>query len=262
MTQEITQKYRKQNIDYWTNRAAGYSEVNKEELATAQHIIWKNALRNRIQDHFTNRHFDTIKILDAGTGPGFFAIIMAECGFAVTACDCTAAMLEQAKANASYLAESIRFVLTNNEELAFDDESFDVIITRNVTWNLQQPAKAYAEWARVLKPGGLLLNFDANWYRYLFDEKAKQEHLLDRDNVYRQCVADDTAGTDVDEMEDIARQAPLSQIVRPAWDLDVLTALGLAATADERVWREVWTTIEIINNASTPMFMVKAVKPE
>lgn len=44
------------------------------------------------------------------------------------------------------------------------DGSFDVIVTRNLTWNLEEPQKAYQEWCRVLKKGGILLNFDAGWY--------------------------------------------------------------------------------------------------
>lgn len=39
--------------------------------------------------------------------------------------------------------------------------------------------KAYAQWTRVLKPGGVLLNFDANWYRYLWDEAAQTAHAQD-----------------------------------------------------------------------------------
>ena len=37
------------------------------------------------------------------------------------------------------------------QELTFDDESFDFVITRNVTWNLEKPKQAYQEIYRVLK---------------------------------------------------------------------------------------------------------------
>lgn len=55
------------------------------------------------------------------------------------------------------------------QNLTFHDNMFDVIVSRNLTWNLDSPAKAYREWYRVLKPGSILLNFDANWYAYLYD---------------------------------------------------------------------------------------------
>lgn len=181
-------------------------------------------------------------------------------GYSVTAVDYTAAMLEQAAQNAGVLAAKINFCRMNAEELTFAGGSFDVVVSRNVTWNLHAPEQAYAHWARVLKPGGLLLNFDANWYRYLYNAEAEQKHLADRKNVRDSGAFDDTAGTDVDAMESIARRAPLSLKMRPRWDLEILSRLGMEAAADTEIWREVWTQDELINNASTPMFLVSAVK--
>ena len=135
-----------------------------------------------------------------------------------------------------------------------------MLVTRNVTWNLLNPEKAYAQWVRVLKPGGLLLNFDANWYRYLWDEDAQAAHAQDRENLQASDVRDETAGTDVDAMEAIARQTPLSRLHRPGWDLDVLRGLGMQANADTEVWKQVWTKEERINNASTPMFLVEGMR--
>ena len=174
--------------------------------------------------------------------------------------DYTATMLEAAKHNAGVLADRIFFYQMNAEELTFSDSSFDVLVTRNLTWNLHHPEKAYAQWTRVLKPGGLLLNYDANWYSYLHDEDARKGHLLDRENIARSDVGDETAGTDVVAMEAIALQAPLSAKRRPSWDLDVLRRLGMKAAADTEVWKQVWTREERINNASTPMFLVEARK--
>ena len=195
-----------------------------------------------------------------GTGPGFFAILLAELGYQVTAVDYTASMLDEARRNAGALASRICFRQMNAEELSFEAASFDVLVTRNVTWNLHEPEKAYAQWTRVLKPGGVLLNFDANWYRYLWDEAAQTAHAQDRANLLDSDVRDETAGTDVSAMEAIARQAPLSSRQRPAWDLDVLHGLGMQAAADTEVWKQVWTKEERINNASTPMFLVEARK--
>lgn len=254
--------YEQDNRWYWTKRAPSYSQVNQEELATSQRQVWGYALDARIRGQFPHRSPAHIRVLDVGTGPGFFAILLAELGYSVTAVDYTGAMLDQARENAGTLGERIAFHCMNAQQLAFPDHHFDVIVSRNLTWNLPQPEQAYAQWARVLKPGGLLLNFDANWYRYLFDAQARQGHLQDRANVEERCADDDTAGTDVPAMEAIARQAPLSARCRPAWDLEILGALGLEAEADEQVWRQVWTEHEWLNNASTPMFLVYATKPE
>lgn len=250
--------FEEENIAYWTNRAPGYSAVNQEELATNQHTVWCSVLHGAISAHYPGKKPKQISVLDVGTGPGFFAIILAEKGYQVTAVDYTEAMLQQARQNAGAL--DIAFQRMNAQELAFSDNRFDVVISRNLTWNLNDPEAAYTHWTRVLKSGGLLLNFDANWYSYLFDEQARQEHLQDRENLARSDVRDETAGTDVDAMETIAAQTPLARRHRPEWDQSVLTRLGITVTVHPEIWKQVWTREERINNASTPMFLVQGVK--
>ena len=249
-----------ENKSYWTGRATSYSEVNQLELATQQRQKWSDCLHAEIARQFPNSVPESLRVLEVGTGPGFFAILLRELGYAVTAIDLTPAMLTEAKKNAGELAGKIRWMEMNAEALDFADASFDVVVSRNLTWNLPHPDKAYAEWARVLKPGGLLLNFDANWYAYLFDDEAQAAYDRDRANSAEQGVWDQNVGENFDVMEDIARRVPLSNIRRPDWDLALLQGLGLQAKADEQTWQRVWSEEEKLNFASTPMFLVRAVK--
>lgn len=248
--------YERANMAYWTKRASGYCEVNREELGSSQHDVWQRLLTECISERFPDKEPKDIKVLDVGTGPGFFAIILAEAGFDVTAVDYTESMLENARLNAGTLCDDIRFMRMNAEELRFADASFDVLVSRNLTWNLPSPERAYAQWSRVLRDGGLLLNFDANWYNYLCDADAASAKARDRMSIAASDVRDETAGTDVDAMEAIARLSPLSAIRRPLWDINTLRANGIFAEADTDIWKRVWTREERINNASTPMFMV------
>ena len=249
-----------ENKSYWTGRAASYSEVNQLELATQQRWKWHDCLHAEIVRKFPGCAPESLRVLEVGTGPGFFAILLRELGYAVTAIDLTPAMLEEAKKNAGELAGRICWMEMNAEALEFEDASFDVVVSRNLTWNLPHPDKAYAEWARVLKPGGLLLNFDANWYAYLFDGEAQAAYERDRVNSAEQGVWDQNVGENFDVMEDIARRVPLSDIPRPAWDLNLLDRLGLQADADEEVWKRVWSEDEKVSFRSTPMFLVHARK--
>ena len=249
------------NRAYWSRRAAGYSQVNRRELNGArQRRAWQDELCGTLLSRFRGRDPQSVRVLDCGTGPGFFAALLAEAGFRVTAIDLTPAMLDEAKKNAGDMADSIRFMEMNAEALKFEDASFDVVISRNLTWNLPRPDAAYAEWARVLRPGGLLLNFDANWYAYLFDEKAQAAYDQDRINSAEQGVWDQNVGENFDVMEDIARRVPLSSIRRPAWDLERLQRLGLQPWADEQIWWRVWSEEEKLNFSSTPLFLVRAIK--
>ena len=87
--------YEEENIHYWTHRAPGYSGVNQEELATDQKRVWGRTIQERIAARFPGRKPGSIRVLDVGTGPGFFAIILARMGYQVTAVDYTASMLEE-----------------------------------------------------------------------------------------------------------------------------------------------------------------------
>ncbi len=242
---------------YWTNRAEGYSQVNQEELAGEQKNRWLAVLK----EEFPRRDPKEIQVLDIGTGPGFFAIILARAGYQVTAVDYTEEMLRKARENAGPYADWIRWMRMDAQKLEMADEQFDVVVSRNLTWNLEDPDAAYREWRRVLKKGGLLLNFDANWYAHLFDRTKREEYEEDRRNVQNLQLEDHYIGTDIDEMERIAREVPLSPIQRPAWDVQTLKKAGFhQIDTDEAVWKRVWSDVEKINYASTPMFLVKAVK--
>jgi len=142
---------------YWSNRAPGYCEVNLKELNSFKKETWISMI-SQYAPKVSGRK---LKVLDIGTGPGFFAIIMASCGYEVTAIDYTETMLEMARNNAGALNLNINFMRMDAQNLEFQDNTFDLIITRNLTWNLEKPHDAYREWYRVLAQGGRLLNFDA-----------------------------------------------------------------------------------------------------
>ena len=223
------------NKKYWTDRAPSYSQVNQEELAGCQRSNWLREISRQIQMVYPNRAPQEITVLDAGTGPGFFAVILAEAGYKVTAIDA--------------------------QKPTFTAESFDVVLSRNLTWVLEDPEQTYGNWRHVLKPGGLLLNFDANWYNYLYDADLKQQYEQDRRNVQQNDLEDHYLSTDIDAMEAIALQVPLTGIQRPHWDIRTLEKLRMRSiTTDVSVWQRVWSTVEKINYASTPMFMIAAIK--
>lgn len=249
-----------ENRSYWTGRSATYSQENRAELEDAHREIWKTVIAEQLSQRFPDRKPEDLRVLEVGTGPGFFAIILTEAGYRITAIDLTPAMLKEAKSNAGALAEQIEFREMNAEELEFPDESFDAIVTRNLTWNLPHPEKAYSQWHRVLKPGGMLLNFDANWYQYLFDAKAKAGYEQDRQNTAEKGFRDQNIGENYDVMENIARKIPLSSVPRPQWDSRVLTALGMEVDTNEAIWKRVWSEQEQVSFASTPMFLVKAIR--
>ena len=243
--------------DYWTNRARGYSEYNQQEMADARRTMWRDKLLSLLGNQFPEKEPKKIKILDVGTGPGFFAILLAEAGYQVTAVDYTEEMLKEAQSNAGGLAKCIVWKTGDAQALDVESNSFDAVVTRNVTWNLPRPDLAYKEWLRVLKPEGVLYNFDADWYGHLYNEEKRSSYEKDRRQTEEQNVEDYYSGTDIEKMEEIARQVPLSRLERPKWDIETMQKAGfLDVSCEEEVWKEVWTEEEIINNSTSPIFLL------
>lgn len=248
---------------YWTQRAEGYSEYNQQEMADARRSMWKNKLLSLFEENFPGKNPEELKVLDVGTGPGFFALLLAEAGYQVTAADVTEEMLKEAKKNTGVFAEKITWKLSDAQKLELGDCEFDAVFSRNVTWNLENPGQAYEEWVRVLKPGGLLCNFDADWYGHLYDEEKRSGYEKDRQRVEEKNLEDYYTGTDIERMEAIARQVPLSRQKRPQWDVEALKNAGLTeVSCDTEVWKQVWTEEEIANNGSTPIFLLSGKKRE
>ena len=287
MVNDLTRK----NHEYWLHRASGYSEVNQEELAGVQRGNWSAFLQQEIREAFPGRTPGEIRILDIGAGPGFFSIILAEMGYQVEAADFAERMLEEAYANAkaslpeiaedlwedgeeeewkarkrgylrsASLGGEISFRQENAMSLTFPEGSFDVVLSRNLTWNLPEPETAYRDWLRVLKTDGLLMVFDANWYRYLVDSEKKHAYDKDRERVAEKGLGDYNIGENFDQMEEIARSMPMTERIRPAWDQDLLRRYGAKdISVAEDIGQRVYSEKEKVNYASTPMFMVKAKK--
>ena len=104
------------------------------------------------------------------------------------------------------------------ENLNFPDETFDVVISRNLTWTLPDAGRAYEEWCRVLKKGGLLLNFDANYGAYDATDTASLPEQHSHNMLGMEMLK---------ENEDIKKQLPISSYIRPAWDVETLGKLGI-----------------------------------
>ena len=205
---------------YWDMRSETYSIQNREELMTEQNK-WIDKILPRLPQK------KNMRILDIGCGPGFFSIMMAQHGYQVTGIDYSEQMLMHALENAKDIipdiADSITFRKMDAQNLEFEDNSFDVILSRNLTWGLEHPVKAYQEWLRVLCPGGKILNFDGNHYLHCF-----REDYSDYQNINRQLHQQEyLKNVDMSTINRLAMELPLSRLQRPQWDVITLLELGV-----------------------------------
>jgi ubiquinone/menaquinone biosynthesis C-methylase UbiE len=95
--------------------------------------------------------------LDVGTGAGHTALAMASHVAHVVATDLTPAMLaETARLAKERSLSNVEIRDADAEALPFPDESFDLVTCRLAFHHFPHPATAVREFARVLRPGGVL----------------------------------------------------------------------------------------------------------
>jgi len=241
--------------NYWTTRANGYSQSIREELDSFKKDAWKKL----ISEHAGQG--DNIEALDIGTGPGFFAILMSDLGYQVTAVDYTEDMLQEARKNTENAGFYVHLVKADAHKLPFLDNTFDLIICRNLVWTLANPQTVYQEWRRVLKINGKVLVYDANWYLRLNDaslqEKYEKALKMAEEMGYRKTV---TREQEI-ECENITRNLPLSYELRPEWDKKALLECGFQKVfVDVDISDRIYDEVKKVLYSSTPMFLVCAQK--
>ncbi len=244
---------------YWNHRYSGYSKVNQKELEGIQRERWKEQFKRLLPEN------QNLKVLDIGTGPGFFTIILEELGYTnITGVDYSYKMLEVAIENIKTYGKensSIQLMQMDAQNLEFEPESFDIIVSRNLTWNLEKPQQAYSEWLKVLKPNGSLFIFDANWYAFLQNESLEKEFEAKRQKAIEEKRQGE--GVDEEKMDWIVQQLPLTYQQRPQWDIDYFSSLeGILVETEENFGNLVWDYEEQLNYGATPMFCIKVVKED
>lgn len=244
--------------DYWTRRSAGFLEQRRQELHSPLAGRFAELLRSRLRPDAPAETGGErpLKILDVGCGTGFFSILLARDGHEVTGVDLTPDMIRYAETLAEEELDHdergrCRFRVMDAEHLEFPDGTFDAVVSRNLTWTLPDVERAYREWSRVLRAGGVLINIDANYGNSDFTDTAglPQEHA--HHQIGREMM---------EECERLKRQLPISSCARPGWDLQKLGGLGMESFLVELgISRTLYTEEDAFYNP-TPLFLIRAKK--
>ena len=232
-------------VNYWEKRSDSFLVQKRQELHSAMAERWMKEIRGQLPEG------KKLRILDVGCGAGFFSILLAKEGYQVTGIDLTPDMIKNARLLAEEEKVSCEFQVMDAENPEFQEETFDVVISRNLTWTLPHVQHAYQEWIRVLKKGGILLNFDANYgitdFSNVADLPENHAHNILGDDMMREC-------------EEIKRQLPISSYSRPAWDLETLGALELKEfKLDLGISSRIYLEKDAFYNP-TPLFMLRTTK--
>lgn len=255
--------------DLWTRGSENYNNIIDHEIESFRADQWcRQILDNAPQK-------ERLKILDCGCGPGFFSVILARKGHEIHAIDGSEGMMAFARKRAEKYGLDIQFSIMDCHELEYADQTFDLVVSRNVTHALRNHKQVYSEWKRVLKPDGILLIFDANWH---LTSPGGQE-FQETNRRYVECMktyGSDFSGNiyDGDESKLIESiqvtdsfteekfwRTTLKDKIRPDWDLGLLEGVGYNnITYDRNIIEKLWDDKEKLIYGNTPMFMIRAGK--
>jgi SAM-dependent methyltransferase len=97
-----------------------------------------------------------MRVLDVACGTGVVAVTAARHGARVTGLDLTPELLKEARANARIAGVDVEWHEGDVEQLPFEAETFDVVLSQFGHMFAPRPDLATREMLRVLKPGGTI----------------------------------------------------------------------------------------------------------
>ena len=212
-------------IEYWEKRTHDFKEQRLRELSDLKRVRWEEELNKYIPKD------RKLRVLDLGCGTGFLAMLFAAKGHQATGIDLTEHMIFHAKETARILGLEAEFLVMDAEQPDLEKESFDVLVTRNLTWLLPNLGSAYKAWYDLLVPGGVLINFDADYCQYTGEEIELPENHAHK-NLSDQMLSENNA---------ITMELSAYQEKRPQWDVGLLLEAGFdQIRIDTGIWNRIY----------------------
>lgn len=125
--------------------------------------------------------FDGARVLDLGTGTGTVARALARRGAVVTGLDISADMLSKAAEMARRAGLTVDWAQGSAENTGQSDNAADLVVAGQC-WHWFDGARAFAEVARVLAPGGRLVICHFDWLPLPGNMVEATEALIERHN--------------------------------------------------------------------------------
>lgn len=163
---------------YWTRWAAEYDEHQLSRLSLpGEREAWSRAFGDTLPP-------GTREVLDLGTGSGNVALLLAADGYDVTGIDLSSGMLAQARAKVESHPHPPTFLAADAADPPFPRCSMDAIVSRYLLWTLRDAPTALRRWHELLRPGGVLVAVDGQWFEPEGDgggasATARQEHFAE-----------------------------------------------------------------------------------
>lgn len=152
----------------WSEDSGEYDELVRRQLSNKKDVAhWMHELSSVLGEK-------PLRILDVGCGPGFLSILLSRLGHEVKAIDGAEGMVSFANRNFRAAGVSVRAYLEDAVTLPDEqEESYDIVISRDVVWTLYDPEQAFLRWKSVLKPGGQMIFYDGDYQKRKHSKKVK-----------------------------------------------------------------------------------------
>lgn len=140
---------------------ARYAELQAEAWGKCEGLdLWEEASAVLLEATSCG-HGD--HLLDAGAGVGPLALLAAERGATVTACDAAAGLVERGRARSAAAGAQVDWHEADLAELPFADGTFDAALSAFAPMFCLEARRAFSELLRVVRPGGTVAV--ATWMR-------------------------------------------------------------------------------------------------
>ncbi len=163
------------------------------------------------------------KTLEIGVGTGKSFTDYPQ-GVSVTGIDASENMLKYARKRATGHAHIDELLIMDAEELVFDDNTFDTVVSSCVFCSVHNPVKAFKEIKRVCKSNGNI---------YLLEHVRSQKKIV---------------GKMMDMLNPISFALYGDNINRRTYDNLIKAGFDVSQIEVENVWSDIWKIYRIKNN--------------
>ena len=138
----VIQPHNERPAKVWSSGGGDYDAISRGIADSLEHAVMRlNPLPGE-------------KVLDLATGTGWTSRLVARRGAVVTGVDIAAGLIEAAERQALAAKLPIRYLQADAEDLPFEDESFDAVVSTVGVMFVTKPDAAAKELARVVRRGG------------------------------------------------------------------------------------------------------------
>ena len=156
MSSSDSPKYVQQNVAYWTQRNADYTDAAAERAWGQEEITW-GVWETPESQVSALGDVSGLDVVELGCGTAYFSAWLARRGARVVGVDPTPAQLETARRMQARTGLEFPLIEATAEDVPLPDASFDLVLSEYGASIWADPFRWIPEAARLVRPGGRLV---------------------------------------------------------------------------------------------------------